>query len=108
MAKSSALARTGTAAENLSGFSTSRKESPGRQRCASHHGQLLHTQECRSSTLAKAEEAAPISFPFHPHQQFLVESGGAILCPDHRKNDPPRNIPQHGRAGKRHLPVAWP
>jgi transposase len=63
-------------------------------------------QKRRGATLAKAEEASPISLPLHAHQQFLVESGRALFCPHHRAHDPPRDIPQRRGTGEGHLPLA--
>jgi len=58
------------------------------------HGQLLHTQKRRSTTLAQAEETPPLSFPFHADQQFVAESGRAILRIDHRPDNPARHVSQ--------------
>ena len=56
--------------------------------------------------LVEAQEAAAIPLPLHSHQQLLVESGRVVLRPDHRENDPTRNLPQRQRSKKGHLPVA--
>jgi hypothetical protein len=42
----------------------------------------------------KSKKAPPLSLPFHAHQQFLAQSGGAMVWIDHRKNDPSRNLSQ--------------
>ena len=84
------------------------KQSPGRSGSAPDHGQLLHPQERRGAALAEAEEAQAIPLPFHPHQQFLAEPGGTVLCTDHGTNDPPRNIPQRARSWKRPSTDGWP
>jgi len=33
-------------------------------------------------------KAPPLSFPLHPDQQFLAQSGGTLLRPDHGTHDP--------------------
>ena len=34
------------------------------------------------------KQAAPLPFSFHAYQQFLTQSGGALVWTHHRKNDP--------------------
>jgi hypothetical protein len=60
-------------------------------------------QKRRGAALAKAEEAEEMSLPFHPNQQFLVESGRTVLRAYHRTNDPSRNVPQRRRVGAGYL-----
>ncbi len=54
----------------------------------------------------KPKKTEEIPLPFHADQQFLAESGGTVLRPDHRTNDSPRNLPQYRRTGNSHLQVA--
>ena len=43
----------------------------------------------------KPKKTEEVPLPFHPHQQFLAEPGRTVLRPDHRQNDPSRNLSQH-------------
>jgi len=51
-------------------------------------GQLQHAQECHRKAVAQIPKAPPLLFPTSPHQQFLAQSGGTLLRPDHRTYDP--------------------
>jgi hypothetical protein len=44
--------------------------------------------------VAPLPKAPPLSFPLHPHQQFLAQSGGTLLRPNHRTHDPAWHLPQ--------------
>jgi len=68
---------------------------PRRPGSASDHGQLLHPQERTGPAMATAEKAKQTPLPFHPHQQFLAQSGGAVLRSDYRQNDPSWNLSLH-------------
>src|SRR5262249_51163725 len=65
-----------------------------------------YPKERRGAALAEAEEAEEVPLSFHPDQQFLVESSGTLLCVDYRPHDPPRDLPQQGRARAGDLPLA--
>ena len=80
--------------------------SPSRSGRAHHFGQLQHPQKRHYTAVAQIPKAPPLLFPLHPYQQFLAQSGGALLRLDHRTYDPPRNLPQCGRTRTRHLCVA--
>lgn len=58
--------------------------------------------------LAEAEEASALPLPLHPHQQFLGQSGGALVWTHHRAHDPPRHLPQCPRIRGSHLSMAGP
>src|SRR5436305_2307137 len=45
----------------------------------------------------KPKKRSRFHFSLHPDQQFVAESGGAILCLNHWPDDPPRHIPQRRR-----------
>ena len=56
---------------------TDRRRNPGGVGFALDRGQLRHAQASQSPIVA--ETASAISHPFHSHQQFLVESGRALV-----------------------------
>src|ERR1700687_3053886 len=82
------------------------KEVPPEQELHLILDNLQQPQERRRAALAQAQKTTPLPFPLHPHQQFLAQSGGALVRAHHRQDDPARNLPLRGGTGTSHLCMA--
>ena len=74
---------------------------PGATRRASGARQLRHPQDTRGAGLAG--EASPVQTALHAARRVMAEPRRTVLCRDHLKAHPPRQLHQRRRTGGHHL-----